>query len=164
MSSLNSILYTDSWIPYNDTLFHSRLVLNYPKNLIFTTQLLSRVQSLSVYQDYPDAERFAIQSLQSIDWEKSLIVFNRDSHVVMAPEPVLKLIQLDRRLNYREAADTIFGPFQILPFQWFHSQWIWMVCLLLGWIILTFLSTLVQRMPYQLVVSSKVSNRSIRPR
>lgn len=163
MSSLTFTLYTDPWIPYNDTLFHSRLVLTYPKNLIFTTQLLSRVQSLPVYKDYPDAEQFSIQSLQTIDWKNSLIVLNRDSHVVMAPEPVLKLIQLDRRLNYQEAANTIFGPFQIWPFQWFHSQWIWLVCLVLGWIFMTVLSILIQRKPYQLVVSSKLSTRSTRP-
>lgn len=162
MASLPLILYSEPWIPYNDTLFHSRLVLTYPKNLIFTAQLLSRVQSLPVYKDYPDAEKFSIQSLQTVDWKKSIIVLNRDSQVTMAPEPVLKLIQLDRRLHYQEAAKTIFGPFQILPFQWFHSQWI--VCLVLGWIFMVVLSTLVQRMPYQLVVSSKLSSQSLHPR
>ncbi|GFW05470.1 uncharacterized protein TNCV_2584501 [Trichonephila clavipes] len=118
--SLETILYSDPWIPYNDTFFHSRLVLAYPKNMIFTAQLLSHVMSLPVYQKYPYAERFQVQSLQNVDWEQTLIVLNHDSQVVLSPEPVLELIQLDRRLEFQKAKGIIFGTFRLFPFQLFH--------------------------------------------
>ncbi|GFT14690.1 uncharacterized protein NPIL_137071 [Nephila pilipes] len=158
--SVDTILYTAPWVPYNDSLFHSRLVLSYPKNMIFTAQLLSHVLSLPVYQNYPFAERFPIQSLQNVNWEQTLIVLNPDSQVVMAPEPVLALIQLDRRLQFQEAQQIIFGPFRLLPFGWFHSQWIWIISLLVGYTLMTALLTLIQRKPYRLVLSSTPSKGS----
>ncbi|GFW97225.1 uncharacterized protein TNCV_4784391 [Trichonephila clavipes] len=153
--SLETILYSDPWIPYNDTFFHSRLVLSYPKNMIFTAQLLSHVMSLPVYQKYPYAEPFQVQSLQNVDWEQTLIVFNHDSQVVLAPEPVLQLIQLDRRLEFQKAKEIIFGPFRLFPFQLFQSQWVWILGLLVSWTLMSVLSTLIQRKPYRLELSSK---------
>ncbi|GFT38395.1 uncharacterized protein TNCV_3064461 [Trichonephila clavipes] len=123
--------------------------------MIFTAQLLSHVMSLPVYQKYPYAEPFQVQSLQNVDWEQTLIVFNHDSQVVLAPEPVLALIQLDRRLEFQKAKEIIFGPFRLFPFQLFQSQWVWILGLLVSWTLMSVLSTLIQRKPYRLELSSK---------
>ncbi|GFS67168.1 uncharacterized protein TNCV_713161 [Trichonephila clavipes] len=102
--------------------------------MIFTAQLLSHVMSLPVYQKYPYAEPFQVQSLQNVDWEQTLIVLNHDSQAVLAPEPVLQLIQLDRRLEFQKAKEIMFGPFRLsFPFQLFQSQWVWILGLLVSW-------------------------------
>lgn len=151
MSSLNAILHQTPWIPYNDTFYHSRMILTFPKNVIFTAQLLSHVQSLPVYKQYPHAERFEAKWLQNVDWKQSMIVFDDNSHVVMAPEPVMDLIQLDRRLQYKEAADGIFGSFRPM---FLKKQWLWILGLVLGWILVNVFSTVAKRTPYRLVLSN----------
>lgn len=151
--SLDNVLYVDSWIPYNDTLLESRLVLTYPKNQIFTLQLLTRVLESDVYNRYPLAEKFQIENLQDIDWKQNLIVVDRDSNLVVAPEPVKDLVWLDRRLHYREAAKNIFGPFHILPniMQIFKFQWLWVGCILLTYMIALYVVE--KRKQYRLVFS-----------
>lgn len=151
MTSVSTVLHRDSWIPYNDTFYHSRLVLTYPKNVIFTMQLLSKVQSLPVYNQFPSAERFDASLFQNVDWQQVIIVFDQEHRVVLAPEPVLKLIQLDRRLNYKEASHVLFGPFQpMIPF-----QWMWITSLLICWVLMIFFSSQVPRKGYQVVLPSK---------
>lgn len=157
MTSLYTVLHQSPWITYNDTLFHSRYVLTYPKNIIFTAQLLSNVHSLPVYQTFPSAERFSMTKLQNVDWDNSMIVFDSQSRVVIAPEPVQELIQLDRRLHYKEAFQTIFKPFHLLPTKWFRFQWWWITSLVLGWLLMTVWSHVEKRKPHQLVLSNKFS-------
>lgn len=126
--SIDTVLHEFPWIEYNDTLNRSRLVLLWPRNAIFTSQLLSQVCSLDVYDRHPHAERFNARALQGVDWEKTIIVIDSQSRLVLAPEPVRDLVQLDRRLRYTEAADRIFGPFRVLPLlQVFSLQWIWII-------------------------------------
>lgn len=156
MTSLETILHHDSWVPYNDSFFHSRLVLAYPKNKIFTVQLLTRVTSSDVYKKYPSAELFDLNLLKDVDWDQGVIVLDHDLRVVMAPDPVLKLIQLDRRLHYAEAARSIFGPFRISPVELFRSQWIWLAVIIIGWCVTTFWLDAIRRRPYRLVVQSKM--------
>lgn len=156
MTSLEDVLLDDPWVPYNDSFFHSRLVLTYPKNKIFTTQLLHRVLSLPVYQTYPSAQVFDVLSLNSVDWKDSVIALDHDFRVVMAPEPVLALIQLDRRLHYTVAEQNIFGPFRLLPLQWFRHQWIGIAVIVAGWLATTFLLNVIRHKPYRLEVSSKI--------
>lgn len=155
MGSVKAILHTSPWIPYNDTFYHSRMILTYPKNVIFTAQLLSHVQSLPIYDRFPNAERFNANLLQDVNWQEAMIVFDHDSRVVIAPDPVMELIQLDRRLQHREAAEAIFSPFQILPVELFRTQWFWILGLVLGWILVSILSNVVKHKPYRLVLSNK---------
>lgn len=157
MASLEAILYTNPWITYNDTMFHSRVVLNYPKNMIFTAQLLSHVLSLPVYKHYPYAERFEAHSLNDVEWQHSLIILDHASRVVLAPDPVLELIQLERRLQYQQAVKNIFHPFKTLPFAIFKYQWGIILGILISIMAVTGFLSLKRRMPYRLVLPSKVS-------
>lgn len=154
MSSLEAVLRQEPWVPYHDTFFHSRLVLTYPKNQIFTTQLVNHMASLPVYHAYPSAHVFDVARLQGVDWEHETIALDHDLRVVKAPEPVLELIRLDRRLRYTEAADTIFGPFRWLPVTWFQSQWVWILLLVTSWLAATFWSSVGRHTPRRLAVPS----------
>lgn len=157
MASLENILYKNSWVTYNDTMFHSRIVLAYPKNMMFSAQFLSHVLTLPVYQKYPYAERFDARLLQNVDWQRSLIVLDHASRVVLAPEPVLQLIQLERRLQYQQAAKTIFSPFQFIPFTIFQYQWLWIFGILISMLAVIGFLSLKQRKPHRLVLTSKAS-------
>lgn len=161
MTSLDAVLHTSPWVPYNDTLFQSRFVLTYPKNVIFTAQLLSHVQSSDVYDRYPYAETFDVTLFQHVDWQQSLIVIDRHSNVILAPEAVNQLIRLDRRLRYETAAQHIFDPFRFLPFQLFRFQWLGIALMLLlgcAWLSVN------GNMKRRLVVSSKVRASVASPR
>lgn len=160
--SVDTVLYSAPWIPYNDTLLRSRLVLEYPKNLVFTAQLLSRVQSSDVYDRHPEAETFDPSLLQNVDWRQSLIVVDPHSHLLLAPEPVRRLVLLDRRLHYRDAAEAIFSPFRFLaPMHSFRYQWLCIAILVVAsfaWLRVT------GRNPYSLVLSSRVRASEAPPR
>lgn len=132
--SVESVLYDSPWIDYNDTLLRSRLVLTWPKNMIFTAQLLDCVSSLDVYNNYPYAERMDATTLQNVDWENSLIVIDSESQIVLAPEPVRRLVQLDGRLRFTKAANQIFGPFRILPsfLQLFDRIWLYVLLFMIA--------------------------------
>lgn len=156
MTSLETILMKEPWVPYNDSFLHSRLVLTYPKNQIFVTQLLHRIMSLPVYKAYPSAQLFDIDELNKISFQDEIITLDRDFHVVIAPEPVLELIQLDRRLHYKEAQKTIFGPFRWLPFEWFRYQWLWIFLLIIGHVVTTFLLNAIRHKPRWIAVPSKI--------
>lgn len=158
MTSLDIILNKEPWVPYNDSFLHSRRILTYPKNQIFVTQLLHRVMSLPVYKTYPSAQVFDMESLDNVRFQEEIIYLDRDSHVIMAPEPVLELIQLDRRLHYKEAQKAIFGPFRWLPpiFEGFRYQWLWIWLVIIGYVATTFLLNAIHRKPRWIVVPSKI--------
>lgn len=131
---IETILYDKPWIPYNDTFVRSRIVLDYPKNLVFTLQYLKEhFENNEAYTRYPDVERFDTHSLKLVEWEKALIVLDRDANVVVAPDPVKRLINLDRRTRYGEAYDYVFGPFAsfLSPLHLFRHVWlVWFLVLL----------------------------------
>lgn len=156
MTSLEQVLYQDPWVPYNDSFIQSQIILTYPKNKIFATQLLTKVFSLPVYQHYPMAEEFDVTLFYQVEWERDFIVLDRDSRVVTAPLPVLQLIQLDRRLQYKIAAQHIFGPFRFWPLEVFQSQWIWILGLIVGWVCSVFWSYVKRQQLVHLVLPSKI--------
>lgn len=111
--SVRSVLYENPWINYNDTLLQSRLILTWPKNVIFAAQLFDQISSLDVYKLFPFAERMDIDLFQKVNWNQSVIVIDADSQIVHAPEPVRYLVQLDHRLRFAESFDKVFGPFRV---------------------------------------------------
>lgn len=125
MTSLEKILFDLSWIPYNNHFSQSRIILTYPENVIFTAQFMKHVSSLDVYNRYPYAEKINVSHFAPIRWEKTIIAFDRDLQLIFAPDPVQQLIRLERRLQYKEAADKLFGPFRFFPsFEVFNYQWL----------------------------------------
>lgn len=156
MKGLEKVLYYSPWIPYHDSLIQSRLLFTYPKNKIFTTQLLKTVCSSDTYNAYPNAEAFDLSLLDQVQWEREFIVLDRELRVLTAPEPVLQLIQLDRRLHPKRAAQHIFGPFRLLPFEWFRSQWYWIGMFLLCWSVTVFWKRVKQYTFRRLVIPSKI--------
>lgn len=107
------------WISYHDQFVRDKIILTYPKNLIFTMQLLIEHLNYTVehiYSQFPHAEKFNVTSLNNVSWEKDIIVFDNDNNLLIAPEPVKQLVNLDKRLKYQEARDEIFGPFRFIPF------------------------------------------------
>lgn len=139
---MEEVLFQSPWAPYNDQLFHSRIALTYPRNLIFTVQFVHNIMTSDIYRKYPEAEKINLSSLQDIDWQQSIIVFNSDLKLLLAPDPVHQLIQLQRRLDYRTAADQIFGPFRFLPsfLGTFRFQTVGIVLILLCWMAVVWLS------------------------
>lgn len=141
MSSLEQVLFHSPWIPYNNKFIHSRITLTYPENVIFTAQLLKHVGTLDVYKKYPHAEKINVSEFAAVDWTKAIVVIDRDLQLVYAPDPVHRLVRLDRKLHYREASATVFGPFRFLPssLEVFRYQWIGVVlivfCYGLSWLI-----------------------------
>lgn len=127
-----NILIDKPWILYIDAArqHHDKSwILFYPENIVFTAQYL--VQHLdfvqkNVYNRYPDAEKFNLDVLNGIEWEKIVLVFDPFSYVlVTGPDPIKNLINLDRRLRYRDARDRIFGGFRWIPFlEIFRFRWI----------------------------------------
>lgn len=125
MSTLEQVLFHSPWIPYNNKFIQSRITLTYPENIIFTAQLLKRVVGLDVYQKYPYAEKMNPSDFAKVDWSKAIIVIDSNLQLVFAPDPVHRLVRLDRRLHYREASATVFGPFRFFPFfEVFRYQWL----------------------------------------
>lgn len=112
---MDTFLYKEPWVPYVDHFFQSSLVLNYPKNMIFTAQILTNhlKNAKKVYDTYPYAEKFDISSLNTIDWKNTTLVIDKDSELIIAPEPLRLLINLDKRLNHKKAKDFLFCTFQI---------------------------------------------------
>lgn len=114
--SVNQVLFQSPWIPYNDKFLKSRITLTYPENVIFTAQFLKHVMESDVYKRYPLAEKMDFSIFQEIDWNNALIVFNSELQLILAPDPVHRLIRLDRRLQYKKAVNVIFGSFRFFPF------------------------------------------------
>jgi len=156
MKALEKVLYYSSWISYHDSLVQSRLLLTYPKNKIFATQLLKAVCTSDVYTKYERAEAFDVSLFNQVDWNRDFIVLDRELRVITAPWPVLQLIQLDRRLHHQKAVEHIFGPFRFLPLEWFQSQWYWIFMLVLCWGISVLWSRVKQYTLRRLVIPSKI--------
>lgn len=138
------ILIEKPWINYLQTarqhLHDDTCILFYPENVIFTAQYLIHhleyVQK-NVYNRYPDAEKFNLDVLNGIEWEKVVFVFDTSSYtLISAPDPIQNLINLDRRLRYQEARDYIFGGFRWIPFlEFFRMRWFLLLCVF-SWIFL----------------------------
>lgn len=137
--SLEHILFKDPWVNYNNNFIRSRLVLHYPQNVVFTVQLLNHVTKSNVYKKYPYADQMDVTTFQNVNWKNTFIVFNHDLQVIQAPEPVLRLISLDRRLHFQKAPSIIFGPFRWSYIELFRYQWLGIVvivmCHLLWWML-----------------------------
>lgn len=153
--SLDHVLYQSPWTRYNTTFVQSRLTLVYPQNLIFTVQLAHHVMHSDMYDTYPNAESIHFESLKSVDWDKAIIVINSDSQVLLAPDPVIDLIRLDRRLHFREAYRHIFKPLQWFPL--FRYQWLGIVLIVILGYVLTWSIEEWNKTRVLKVVSSKVS-------
>lgn len=114
--SLEKILFESPWISYNDKFIQSRITLTYPENVIFTAQFLKHAMDSDVYKRYPYAEKMDVSAFQGVDWSKAIVVFDHESNLILAPDPVHRLVRLDRRLRHKEAVDRVFDPFRFLPF------------------------------------------------
>lgn len=113
--SLQNVLFNMPWISYNDKFLQSRIVLAYPENVIFTAQFLKHVMESDIYKTYPYAEKINCSAFQDVDWNNSIIVFNNDLQLILAPDPVHKLVRLNSRLEYEQAATAIFESFRFIP-------------------------------------------------
>lgn len=130
------VLHREPWIYYFDEFSRDKNVLSYPKNLIFTAQFLTehlKYASEHIYPKhlFPFAEKFNLFPLNEIDWKTNIIVFDKHSNILLAPEPVKDLVNLDRRLRYAEARDAIFGGFRFFPefLEIFHLRWfVFFIC------------------------------------
>lgn len=163
MSVLKHVLFHSPWVPYNNKFIQSRLVLTYPENVIFTAQFIKHLSNLSVYTEYPYAERMHLWDLDQIDWSKTLIVFDRDLQLLFAPEQIEQLVRLDRRLHHREAAAAILEPFQFLPsLALFQYQWLGLLLIFVLHYSTSWL-TATRYKAYSLALSNKPSARSRDP-
>lgn len=113
--SLEHILFQFPWISYNDNFLKSRIILTYPKNVIFTAQFLKHVMESDVYKKYPHAEKMDVTTFQDVDWINTVVIFNNNLDLILAPDPVHRLVRLSRRLQYKDAVTAIFGPFRLFP-------------------------------------------------
>lgn len=161
--SIEQVLLKVPWIPYNDKFVQSRIILTHPENVIFAAQFLMHVMNSDVYQKFPYAEKMDPTLLQTVDWTKAIIVFDHNLQLKVAPDPVLKLLQLDRRLRYKEAAANIFGPFRFFPFlELFRFQWLG---ILLIFLLYTFSRLIVKKYNVRsLALSKKPSDAQEDPR
>lgn len=107
---METFLYKEPWIPYVDHFFQSSLILEYPKNIIFTAQILTNhlKNAQKIYDKFPYAEKFDISSLNAIDWKNTTLSIGKDSELIVAPEPIRLLINLDKRLDYEKAKEFLF--------------------------------------------------------
>lgn len=131
--SLERVLFQSPWIDYNDKLFHSRITLTYPQNLIFTTQFLVQVMNTDIYKQFPYAEKINFSNFKNIDWKKAIIVFDHNLRLILAPDPVHELVRLDRRLQYEYAQNIIFDPFRWSFFEMFKFQFLGIFIILIIW-------------------------------
>lgn len=114
---MDDILYKNSWMNYLDDFYLQFHVIKYPKNMYFAANILSDylTKNKTVYKEYPYAEKFDISTLNAIDWKNTTITFDKNSKIIVAPEPLKQLINLKKRLDFKTAESVIFSGFQI-PF------------------------------------------------
>lgn len=114
---MEDILYKNYWMDYYDNFHLEFNIIDYPKNIYFTANVLSEYlkNNADIYRKYPYAEKFNISTLNNIDWQNSVITFDKHGKIILAPEPVKQLINLNKRINYQTAEKEIFGGFTI-PF------------------------------------------------
>lgn len=159
---LEQILFHSPWVPYNDKFIQSRITLTYPENVIFAAQCLKHVTHLQVYKKFPYAEKIDISEFAKVDWTKAIVVFDKDLQLLFAPDPVYKLVRLERRLGYREGFDAVFAPFRFLPFfKVYQCLGVFLIFFVYG--CLTWLIARRYR-DYSVVLSSKPSTDSTDPR
>lgn len=137
------VLLDKPWIHYLETARQHQdgtWILLYPETVIFTAQYL--VNHLNfvqkhVYNQYPEAEKFNLDVLNDIEWKKAAFVFDASSYtLISAPDPIQNLINLDRRLRYKDARDYIFGGFRWFPFlEFFRLRWV-LLFYVFSWIFL----------------------------
>lgn len=151
--SLEYILFKDPWINYNNNFIRSRLVLQYPQNVIFTVQLLHRVTNSNVYKTFPYADQMDVTLFKNVNWEQAFIIFNHDLQVVVAPEPVLRLISLDRRLHSQ--ASSIFGPFRWSWIELFRYQWLGILFIVIFHLVCRWISALYTKKLVLIALSKK---------
>lgn len=113
---METFLYKSPWVPYMDKFYQDFLVLDYPKNMIFTAQILKSFleKAKKIYEKYPHAETFDISTLDNIDWKNTVISINKFSEFIIAPEPLKQLINLDKRLHVKTARKHLFPPFAFI--------------------------------------------------
>lgn len=111
---METYLYSKPWVSYVDYFFQSQLILKYPKNMIFVAQVLTDhlKKAKKLYEKYPYAEKFDISSLDTIDWQNTVLSINKHLEWVVAPEPVRKLMNLDKRLDFEKAHNFLFRSLQ----------------------------------------------------
>lgn len=114
---MKSILYKEPWMDFLDNYYLSYNVIDYPKNIYFTANLLFEYleKNNNLYQKYPYAEKFDVSTLNNIDWKSAIITFDKHFKLIVAPEPLKQLVNLNKRLNYKKAKKELFGGFEI-PF------------------------------------------------
>lgn len=109
---MDTFLYKQPWVPYMDNCFQSFLVLDYPKNMIFTAQILTHVlkKTKKINDAFPYVEKFDISTLNTIDWKNTIITVNKHAEFLVAPLPVAHLMNLSKRLDYEKARKLLFPP------------------------------------------------------
>ena len=112
---MEDIVCKHSWMNFQDNFYLNYNVIDYPKNMYFTANLLSEFLKKynTLYKKFPYAEKFDISTLSGIDWKTAIITFNKHYRIIIAPEPIKKLINLYKRLDYKKAKNEIFGGFTI---------------------------------------------------
>lgn len=113
---METFLCKQPWVPYLDNFFQSYLVLKYPKNIIFTAQVLAHFLkgAQKIYDTYPHAQKFDVSSLDSVDWKNTVVTIDKHSEFLVAPEPLQELVNLDKRLNYKKAERILFPSFSFI--------------------------------------------------
>lgn len=152
--SLEYILFEKPWIQYNDTFLRSRLVLQYPKNVIFVIQLVDNILQSDTYKKYPYAEKIDVKSLKETNWKNSIISFNYNLQLIFAPPSVQRLISLYRRLH---PAD-IFNPFRWSFLELFQYQWLGIIFFILIYTVWLSISKLYKHKRTLILLPNKVSN------
>lgn len=114
---MEEVLYKNSWINYFDNFYLNYNIVEYPKNRIFVANILSEYfkKNESVYKKYSYAKKFDVSTLNNIDWKTANIIFDKNLKIIIAPEPLKKIINLMKTLDYEKAENKIFGGFKI-PF------------------------------------------------
>lgn len=113
---MQNILYKNSWINYLDKFHLSYNMIDYPKNMYFAANIIDQYlkSNNTLYNHFPYAEKFDVSTFKNIDWKNAIITFDKYSKIIIAPEPVKKLINLIKRLDSKEAENNIFKAF-IIP-------------------------------------------------
>lgn len=115
---MENVLYTNPWLDYFNDFYLSYNIIEYPKNVYFVANILSEhlKNNDTLYKEYQYAEKFDISLLNTIDWNTTIITFDKHAKIILAPEPIKKLINLSKRLDSEKAEDLIFGAFKVPVF------------------------------------------------
>ena len=106
------ILTTDAWVPYIKHFERENILLKYPESLVFTVQLInSRLEKFTkdVYPKFPLAEKFPVDTMNSINWDEEIYLFDTNFRMLRGPEPVVRMENLFARLASSKAQKNIFS-------------------------------------------------------